>query len=86
MKKEKIKQLVIDMLNESHQKALKNVDKILDSDCVDIDNWDEGNVPMVLPKTILTAILEYESRQYTARGTRYEKQIKKDVDYIKMFL
>ena len=85
-KKEKIKELVKDMLIESHQKAMKNIDKVLNSSCVDIDGWDEKCAPMVLPKTILTAILENEARQYTARGTSHEKQMKKDVRNIHYFI
>jgi len=84
--KQKIKMLVKDMLNESHKKALQNIDKALNSGCIDIDGWDEKNMPMVLPKTILTAILEDQARQYTARGTRFERQFKKEVKNIKMFL
>ena len=41
---------------------------------------------MILPKCILTAILENEARQYTARGTNYEKQMKKEVKNIQYFL
>lgn len=85
-KQEKIKELVKDMLIESHQKAMRNIDKILNSGCIDIDGWDDKNAPMVLPKTILTAILENEARQYTARGTSYEKQMKKETKNIRYFL
>lgn len=86
IKKGKIKKLVKDMLIESHKKALANIDKALNSGCIDIDNWDENINSMVLPKTILTAILEEEARQYSARGTSFEKQIKKEVNNIKYFL
>jgi hypothetical protein len=85
-KKQKIKGLVKDMLIESHKKALKSIDRVLNSGCVDVDGWDENNAPMVLPKSILTAILEEESMQYGARGTKYEKQIKKEVKNIRYFL
>ena len=84
--KNKIKKLVIDMLIDSHRKALLNVDRVLNSGCIDTASWDENDAPMILPKTILTAILEEEARQYTARGTRYEKQMKKEVRNIKMFI
>jgi hypothetical protein len=84
--KQKIKGLVKDMLIESHKKALKNIDRVLNSGCVDIDGWDDKNMPMVLPKNILTAILENEARQYTARGTSFEKQMKKEVRNISYFL
>lgn len=86
IKKGKIKKLVKDMLIESHKKALANIDKALNSGCIDIDNWDENINSMALPKTILTAILEEEARQYSARGTSFEKQIKKEVNNIKYFL
>lgn len=85
-KKQKIKKLVKDMLIESHKKALKKIDKALNSGCINIDGWDEENAPMILPKCILTAILEDEARQYTARCTKYEKQMKKKVKNIKYFL
>ncbi|MFT6879122.1 MAG: hypothetical protein ACJARG_000046 [Arcticibacterium sp.] len=85
-KKQKIKRIVKDMLIESHKKALQSIDKVLNSGCVDIDAWDEGEAPMVLPKCILTAILEDEARQYTARGTSYEKQTKKEIANIRYFL
>ena len=74
------------MLNESHQKAIQNVDKVLNAGCVDVDGWDEKISPMMLPKTILTAILENEAMQYTARGTSFENQIKKEVLNIHYFL
>jgi hypothetical protein len=85
-KKRKIKKLVKDMLKESHKKALANIDRALNCGALDIDSWDEGVAPMVLPKTILTAILEEEARQYTARGTSFEKQMKKEVKNLKYFL
>ena len=83
--KEKIKELVKDMLVESHQKALQNIDRILNSGCIDFEGWDDKNAPMILPKIILTAILENEARQYTARGTKYEKEMKKEVKNIRYF-
>lgn len=85
-KKEKIKELVKDMLIESHEHALQNIDRALNSGAIDIDGWDENNAPMVLPKCILTAILENEARQYTAKGTSFEKKMKKEVKNISYFL
>jgi hypothetical protein len=84
--KQKIKGLVKDMLIESHKKALESIDKALDSGCVDIDGWDEETSPMILPKCIVTAILQNESTQYDAKGTSFEKQIKKEVRNIRYFL
>lgn len=84
--KRKIHKHVRDMLKESHKKALLSLDRVLNSGCIDMERWDEENAPMILPKTILTAILEDEANQYTARGTKYEKQMKKEVRNIRMFI
>ena len=78
-KKDKIKSLVEDMLNESHEAMMKKIEKLLISDLIDIDNWDEFHNPMILPKCIVTAILKNESTHYKAKGTSFEKQLKKEV-------
>lgn len=85
-KREKIKSLVIDMLKESYNHMVKKVDDVLHSSAVDIDGWDESYAKMILPKTILTAVLEMESTQYSGVGTSFEKQIKKDVKNIRCFI
>ena len=86
VKKEKIKSIVIDMLNESHEAMIKKIDKVLNSGAVDVDSWDENHNSMILPKCIITAILQYESHQYEGKGTSFEKQVKKEVNNIKYFL
>lgn len=85
-KKEKVKSLVSDMLKESYESMISKIDKALNSGAIDIDNWDEKNSPMILPKCIVTALLEQESTQYTGSGTSFEKEIKKEVKNIKYFL
>lgn len=85
-KKEKVKLLVSDMLKESYESMISKIDKALNSGAIDIDNWDEKNSPMILPKCIVTALLEQESTQYTGSGTSFEKEIKKEVKNIKYFL
>lgn len=85
-KKEKIKELVLDMLKESYESEIKQIDKVLNSSAIDIDSWDDKKIPMILPKTILTAILKNESIQYEGKGTSYEKMIKKEVNNILHFL
>ena len=82
-KKDKIKSLVIEMLNTSHDNMISNVDKALSSGAVDVDEWDEK---YFLPKCIITAILEQESTQWDGSGTSYEKLIKKEVKNIRYFL
>ena len=78
-KKDKIKNLVSEMLTESYDCMIKKIDKLLNSGAVDVENWDENNSPMILPKCITTAILKNESTQYDAKGTSFEKQVKKEV-------
>lgn len=85
-KKEKIKSLVEDMLNESHQAMLKKIDKAINSGVINIDDWDENISPMIIPKTILTAILKNESTQYEGKGTSSHKQVKKDSENILLFI
>lgn len=85
-KKRKIKKLVKDMLKESYQTAFEKIDKVLKSGALDIDGWDVEHNSMVLPKIIVTAILENESRQYQGKGTCFEKQVRKEVNNIQYFL
>jgi len=85
-KKEKIKSLIVDSLNESHQIMINNIDKVFNSGAVDIDAWDENKSPMILPKTIITAILKNEATQYDGKGTSFHKQVKKDSENILLFI
>jgi len=86
MNKKKIKALVKSMLKDSHDAMVKKLDVVLDSGCIDIDGWDENNMPMLTPKTIITALLESESTQYMGKGTSHEKRIKKEVRNIRYFV
>lgn len=85
-KKEKIKSLVAEMLKDSYEAMLKKIDTAIDSGAVNINDWDEKNAPMILPKCIVMAIMERENLQYSGRGTGYEKQIKKQVNSIRYYL
>ena len=85
-KKNKIKSLTEDMLKESFASMIKKVEKALNSGAIDIDSWDENNNPMILPRCIITAILQDESTQYDAKGTTFEKQIKNEVQNIRYYL
>ena len=60
--------------------------KILNSGCVDVENYDPKSNGMILPKTILVAILQDFAEAYACKGTSFEKQIKKDVKNIRMFI
>lgn len=85
-KKEKVSKLAKDMLQDSYNAMLKKVEKALNSGAINIDDWDEKTNPMVLPKSIVIAILQDESTQYDGKGTSFEKEIKKNVSNIKHFL
>lgn len=85
-KSNKIKSLVLDMLNESHENMIKKIDKALSCGAVDPSEWDDKTNPMILPKCILTAILKNESTQYEGKGTSFEKQIRKEVENIRYYL
>ena len=85
-KQAKIKKLVKEMLKNSHDAMVKKIDSALDSGALDIDNWTEDNAPMVIPKIIITVLLEREANQYSCKGTSYEKEIKKEIDNLKYFI
>ena len=84
--KEQIAELVKDMLTESYEAMIKKIDKVLNSGCVDVESWNKDSSPMILPKCIVTAILQNESTQYEGKGTSFEKQMKKEVKNIRYFL
>lgn len=85
-KRDKIKGLVVDLLNQSHEEMYFKIDAALNSGAIDIDSWQEDDSPMILPKIIITAILENESTQYQGKGTSFEKKIKKEVKNLKYFI
>lgn len=85
-KRQIIKSHVIDMLNDSREAMLKNLDRVLDSGAIDIDAYDPKVERMIIPKCIVMALLEKESTQYSARGTSFEKKVKKQVRNIRYFV
>jgi len=85
-KKNKIKSLTEDMLKESFGAMIKKIEKALNSGAIDVDSWDENYNPMILPRCIVTAILQDESTQYEAKGTSFEKEIKKETKNIRYYL
>ena len=85
-KKQAIKQHVSDMLKQSYDSMIKDIDKALNSGAIDVDSWQPDNKPMILPKCITTALLIKESKQYEAKGTSYEKEVKKEVNNILHFI
>jgi diphthamide synthase subunit DPH2 len=85
-KKDKIRSLVTDMINDSCEKMKNNIDIVFNSGCIDIDGWDESIKPMLLPKAIVAGLLANESHQYDGKGTCYEKTQKKEVNNIIKFI
>lgn len=85
-KKEKIRSLVVEMLNESHEAMIKNVEKALNSGAIDTEQWGERTNKMIIPKCIVTAILQKEAEQYEGKGTSFEKQVKREVKNIRYFI
>ena len=85
-KKEKIKELTEQLLQESYNAMKGKIDKAINSGALDIDDWDEKINPMVLPKSIATAILADETDVYSAKGTSFEKEIKENVKNLKYFI
>lgn len=81
-----IEKLVIEMLEDSIEKIHKSIPKAIKSGALDIDGWNPKVNPMVLPKIILMAVLESEAGQYKGSGTSFEKQIRKEVNNLKMFI
>jgi|688.fasta_scaffold2593305_1 hypothetical protein len=85
--KEKIKTLVIEMLNESHNAMLKKLETIINSDSINLDSWNEIYAPMLLPKMIVTALLESEPHQYSVpKDYPNKRKIKQDINNIKYII
>jgi hypothetical protein len=61
--------------------------KVLNSGCIDIDGWDFNSSPMLIPKSIIAAILQQEAEaNYMGKGTSKEKIIKKEIRNIRYFI
>jgi hypothetical protein len=85
-KKEEIKLIVSGMIECSKEQLYKSLDKALNSGCIDIDNWNDKINPLELCKSLMIAILENEASTYYAWSTCFEKEVKREVKNIKLFL
>lgn len=85
-KKEYIKGLTMGLLIQSFQSMNDKIDKAIESGALDIDEWDPVNNRMIIPEIIATAILEDESTQYSCKNSSWEKQIKKEVKNLRLFI
>ena len=85
-KRVKIKDHTAYLLQESYKEMKRKIDKAINSGAIDIENWDPNTNCMIIPKSILIAILESEADQYKGVGTRFEKEVRKNVDNLKCFI
>ena len=85
-KRERIKALALELLEQSHADMVKKIDKAINSGAVDCQGWDPKSNRYVLPKCIVMAILEEESSQYLAHGTSMERRVKSEVRNIRRFI
>lgn len=85
-KKDKIKSICIEMIEDSKKAMIEDIDKALNSGAIDIDMWDEKDKPMITPKCILLAILDKAKVRYSAAGTSHERRINKEVKNLRYFL
>jgi hypothetical protein len=60
--------------------------KAIKSGALDIDNWDEHDKPMIIPKIIMQTVLQSESEAYSAKGTSFERQINKEVKNLRYYI
>lgn len=86
IKRDKIKKHVKDMLMESFESMINNIEVLLNDDEEAVNNWEPNVNPMILPKCMVTALLEHESMQYQAKGTSFEKKVKKKVKELRNYL
>jgi len=84
--KETIEILVNEMLDDAFNAIKKKVTKAINSGGLDVDSWDENENKMIIPKTIVIALLEDEAEQYKGKGTSFEKKVAKDVKKLKYYL
>lgn len=85
-KKAAVKTLIEVMLKDSKENMLKKVDVLFESDVVELSSWDKDDKPMILPKSIICALFESEMMQYNAKGTSYERRVKKAVRNFRYYI
>jgi hypothetical protein len=85
--KSDLKKIIVEMLEESNKSMIKKIDRLLDWGVVDVESWGELEYgKMILPKCIIMALLINESDQYSAKGTSFEKESKKQVKNLIRYL
>jgi len=85
-KRKIIKKYVSEMLEQSKEEMIKKIDKVLNSGAIDVDLWSDEHNKMILPKSIVIALMEDEATQYRATGTVFEKEVNDNVRNLKYFI
>lgn len=85
-KKQQVQDLVIEMLNSSFEAMKKKAIEAINSDAVNTENWSEVINPMILPKTIVSAVLERECTQYIHPDKKEAKKQRKEINHIKYYI
>lgn len=83
---EKLEKIISEMIDSSAIEMKRKIRKALTCGALDISTWDENGSSMLLPKVVVRALLLDESEQYSARGTKYEKEMKREVENLGCFL
>lgn len=85
-KKAFIETHVLSMIDEVNSHMKDNLKKLFESGAIDIESYDTENNPMILPKCIVSALLESEIQQYNGRGTSFEKKNKQEIRNLRYFI
>ena len=81
-----IEDRVLALVHEFGKVAPIMIEKVLSSGAVDVEGWDSEYNSMILPKAIFIAMLRDTINGYSAKGTSFEKTIKKESKNIELFL
>lgn len=85
-KKEEIKSLTIGTLDIAMDAMKAKIKVLLDSGAINVSDWDINTNPMISIKAMAIALLQAEADQLDARGTSFEKEVKRQVNNFKHFV
>lgn len=85
-KETQIEKLCQKLLKDSMMRSKLKIKSAIRSGALDIDSWDEETDFMVMPKAIVTAILESESDQYDGGTSFIGSKIRKEANNLKRFI
>lgn len=85
-KQTKIAKLTEEILTDSLELMKKDITRAINSGALEIDEWDENSIPMIIPKIIAVRLLEKSAEGLKGKGTSFEKHIKKEVKNLSYFI